>query len=197
MTAGSFYRPVDPTVCQGDLFDRVPHLFLRPPLLALRRVTLAGGREAFGFYEYPPPTEQSPGAAQGKQLPGGPFRFNTPEGEDATAWCQVTRAVVLNHDCDIENEPDHRLVALVRPLAPVRDPAHQDIIRRNLNFNYFYLPAGEGLAEGYVDFRRITSLSPAFLAAATRLVSLTPEAVQALQFQFFRFLTRRDLSSER
>jgi hypothetical protein len=35
------------------------------------------------------------------------------------------------------------------------------------------------------------------ITVSSRLVSLTPEAVQALQFQFFRFLTRRDLSSER
>jgi hypothetical protein len=191
MAADPFYRPADPTVCQGDIFDGVPHLFLSPPLLALRKVTLAGGREAFGFYEYPPPAEDAPGGPKGKALPGGPFRFNSPKGEQAGASCQVTRAIVLNHDCDIENEPEHRLVALVRPLGPV-PPEHQEIIRRNQNFNYFHLPAGAGLPEAYVDFRRLTSLAPAFLTNAQRLTSLTVEAVRALQAQLFRFLTRRE-----
>jgi len=187
---GTFYRSVEPDISQGDVFDSIPQLFLRPPLFVLRKVTLAGGREAFGFYQYPPPTEESPGGAKGKQLPGGPFHFE--KGEEASAFCQVTRAIVINHDCDIENEPDHRLIALVRPLSPVPEES-KEIIRKNQIFNYFYLPAEDGFPEAYVDFRRITSLSAAFLVAGSRLTSLTEEAVRQLQFQFFRFVTRRDM----
>jgi hypothetical protein len=145
-----------------------------------------------GFYEYPPPTEQSPGAEGGKALPGGPFHFNT--GEQASALCHFTRAIILNHDCDIENDPEHRLVALVRPLAPVTNSEHRRVIEGNLNFSYFYLPSdGQALAAAYVDFRRITSLHPDFLARGVRLASLAPQALQALHAQLFRFLTRRDL----
>jgi hypothetical protein len=190
MAIEPFYRLVDKEILQGDIFEEVPQLFLRPPLLALRRVTLAGGREAFGFYPFPPPADDAPGGPSGRVPPGGPFHFGT--GEQTSAFCQVTRAIILNHDCDIENEPDHRLVALVRPLSPV--PAeHQEIIRHNQNFNYFYLPAEDGLPEAYVDFRRLTSLSPDFLPVEKRIAALAVESVKALQAQFFRFLTRRDL----
>ncbi len=193
MVGEPFYKDVAPELSQGDILDGIPHLFLRPPLFALRKVILAGGREALGFYEYPPPTEESPGASRGKQLPGGGFHFQA--GEQAAALCQVSRAIVLSHDCDIENEKEHRLVALVRPLAPVTDPGHQEIIRQNRNFNYLYLPAAEGLDEAYVDFRRLTSLSPHFLATASRLRSLSGEGVRALQFGFFRFLTHHELTA--
>ena len=194
MPSDAFYQTGGKDIVQGDIFDGVPHLFLRPPLHVLRRVTLAGGREAMGFYQYPPPTDESPGGREGKIPPGGPFHLGS--GEQASSFCQVSRAIVLNHDCDIENEPEHRLVALVRPLAPVRDAAHQEVIRLNQNYSYFYLPAEGEMPDAYVDFRRITSLTPDFLSISDRLSSLSEESVKALQFHLFRFLTRRDIGGE-
>jgi len=83
-------------------------------------------------------------------------------------------------------------VALIRPLAPVADPEHRLIIQQNRNSAFFHLPPGE-LEEAYVDFRRITSLSPAFLDAQDRLAALTPQALLALQAQLFRHFTHRIL----
>src|SRR5262249_55418931 len=48
------------------------------------------------------------------------------------------------------------------------------------------------LADCYVDFRRITSLSPTFLGTGGRVSSLTDTAVKALQDQLFRFWTHRE-----
>src|SRR5262249_60351438 len=101
----------------------------------------------------------------------------------------VTRGLVLNYDCDLVNEEDHCLVAIVRPLAGVNEDDRQ-IIRENRNFNYLFLPRNDdyGLAEAYVDFRQITCLDPELLEKiGTRRASLTPEGILGLQAQLFRF----------
>jgi hypothetical protein len=191
MAAGAFYRPVEPEILQGDIFRSVPHLFLKPPLRAVRGpITLSKGRTAYGLYSHP-----LPGAADPAESPkvGGPFHFD--EGEQVSVDCCVTRAIILNHDCYIENEPEHRHVALIRPLRVVTNPDHRQVIQQNRNFSYFHLPPGGGeLEEAYVDFRRITSLAPEFLSAQDRLAALTEEAVAALQAQLFRYFTHRVLS---
>jgi|ERR1019366_1227484 hypothetical protein len=188
--SGAFYRPVGNDVLQGDIFNDIPHLFLKPPLKAIRGpITLKGGRPSWGVYDYPLTGEPL-------ELPkiGGPFNFAL--GEQVPVTCNVTRAMVLNHECDIENEHEHRLIALIRPLAPVTNPEHRQFIKENRNSAFFYLPPNDGgLEEAYVDFRRITSLSPSFLVPGNRLSALAPVAVLALQAQIFRHFTHRMLTT--
>jgi hypothetical protein len=145
-------------------------------------------------FPYPPVTGKTPDAeAPGKTIRLPPFHVK--EGEFIPVLCQFTRAVVLNYDCDLQNEEDHCLVAIVRPLAGVNDEDRQTV-RDNRNYNYFFLPEDQafGLAEGYVDFRQVSCLDPdLLLKIGTKKASLTPEGVKSLQAQFIRFLTRRDL----
>jgi hypothetical protein len=190
MSAADFYRPVESEILQGDIFRSVPHLFLTPPIQAIRGpIALPKGRTGYGLYPatWAPSSQLNP-AEQPKI--GGAFHFT--EGEQVSVTCHVTRAMILNHECDIENDLDHRLVALIRPLAPVVNPEHRLFIQQNRNSAYFYLPPGGGdLEEAYVDFRRITALSPAFLDPRDRLAALSPDALRALQAQLFRHFTHR------
>src|SRR6266568_2258180 len=104
--------------------------------------------------------------------------------------------IVLSHSCEMDKDFKHRIVALIRPLGNVPSEG-QEIIRANDNFSACYLPAfGEIMGESYVDFSRITTLHPDFLQNAERIVSLTDKAVKYIQTQFFRYLTRRDVSPE-
>src|SRR5262249_7243479 len=130
------------------------------------------------------------------------------EGEHLPAFARFTRAILLNHDCDLVEydpehperpPPEHCWVAIVRPMAGVNEQ-DRPTIRGNQNFNYFYLPADEEhhLEERYADFRQITCLQPALIRAiGNRRASLSPHGVAALQAQLFRFLTRRDLNAPR
>jgi hypothetical protein len=97
--------------------------------------------------------------------------------------------MLLTHGCDLDNDTRNRSVALIRPLGAVA-PEHQEIIRQNRNLSYFYLPQSNEFPESYVDFRRVTSLPPPIVDQSKRIVGLTTTAVQAMQLQFFRSLTR-------
>lgn len=72
-----------------------------------------------------------------------------------------------------------------------------EAIRENRNFSFFFLPdAGADLPESYVDFRRISTVSPQWIDGATRLASLTSPAQQAMLLQFFRFIARVELKPD-
>jgi hypothetical protein len=192
----AFYRDVDEQLCQGDLFEDVPSVLLKPPLQVLRKQTMAGGRDTWNVIEYstdPRPEKAGKGATQASPSISVDFK----KGEQVPAFCQVTRAMLLTHGCEIDKDKKHRLVALVRPLGMVPLP-DCDTIRNNQKFSYFHLPADpvRRIEEGYVDFRRLTCVAPELLDQRPRLASLTDESVAALGAQLFRFLTRRDLINE-
>ncbi len=82
-------------------------------------------------------------------------------------------------------------------MTAIAAEADRQNVREARNFAYFHLPEAIelGLGEAYLDFRRITTISPDLLHAvrAPRRCSLTAAAVEILQFQFIRFVTRKDL----
>jgi hypothetical protein len=190
MASGGFYRPsLADQVSQGDIFDAVPKLHLKPPLAVLRRIMIKGGVEARSYLPVAKTGEPT------APLPGGPLRLRDKQGEQIECFCQVSRAILLTYDCEIDHDEDHRMVALVRPLTGLPAPS-QDVIRNNQNFIFFYLPGHADFGEGYVDFRRVTCLTPSFLDDATRIASLSSDALMALQRQLLLYLTRRELSPE-
>ncbi len=193
MKIDEFYRDVDPLWCQGDIIREIPHIHLKPPLpLTVIRKEQAKWGPRLTPYEYASSVPQA-------ELPGSTFPqsgFKLAEGEQVLAFCQVAFGMVLSHGCEIDKDSKHRMVALIRSLSGVPSEG-QEIIRANRNFSSCYLPAyGEIMGESYVDFRRITTLHPDFLKNPERIVSLTDKAVKYIQTQFFRFLTRRDVSPE-
>ena len=178
MNATSYYRPVDLHLCQGDILERVPQLYLKDYPGPIRKTTLAGNRTVYELEELAP----------------GTLAATPDEGILVPAHCQVTRAMLLTYDCELDKDRKHRTVALIRPLPASMPPQDLATIRENRRFAFFYLPAGgDLLPESYVDFRRICTISPQWADSASRLASLTPVARQAMLLQFFRFLTRVEL----
>jgi hypothetical protein len=177
MDATSFYRAVDAQLCQGDILERVPHLLLKEQPRPLQKTTLPGNRVVYEL-------EQTENA-----LPTTPE-----EGLLIPATCQVSRAMLLTYDCEIDKDKKHRTVVLVRRIPSNMPETDRSTIRENRKYAFFYLPAGgDLLPESYVDFRRICTVSPQWVDSAVRLASLTQPARQAMLLQLFRFLTRVEL----
>src|SRR5947209_2859038 len=123
MNASAYYRPVDGQLCQGDVFEGVPHLLLKTPPTPLKPATLAGKKPGFAVEEL------AAGA-----LP--------PLGQEVLvpATCLAARGILLTFGCEIDTDKKHRTIALIRPLTAL--PAdNQEIIRQNKNFAFFHLPA--------------------------------------------------------
>ena len=122
--------------------------------------------------------------------------FKFAEGDQVVAFCQLAFGMVISHDCEIDKDTKHRLIALIRPLDPL--PAQdQQTIREHRNVSDCYLPAYPGIiGESYVDFRRMTTLHPTILQNTERVLSLTEEGLKYLQIQLIRFVTRLDISPE-
>ncbi len=174
MDAASFYREVDPKLCQGDIFECVPHLLLKDQPRPLHSTTLPGRKAGYQVEELPEGALPQPG----KEVL-------------APASCVVARAVLLTYDCEIDKPKSLRTVALVRPLDPGMPQADREKIRSNQRLAFFHLPAREGtLPECYVDFRRISTVSPEWVDRGKKLVSLQETARKALLMQFFLFLMR-------
>jgi hypothetical protein len=181
MDATSFCRAVDPQLCQGDILERVPHLFLKEQPRPLRKTTVPKNRIVYELEE----------------LAEGALPITPEEGALVPAACQVTRAMLLTHDCEIDKDKKHRTVALVRPLPANMPDQDRATIQQNQRFPFFYLPAGgDQLPESYVDFRRLCTVSPQWVDTAARLASLTIAARQAMLLQLLRFLTRVELNPE-
>jgi hypothetical protein len=185
MSGDNFYRPADVQLCQGDVVDEVPSVHLRPPMQAIKPVSLRGNRPGFEAHPWE-------AALSGKV---GGVRFDFSRGENVSAFCQCSRAVVLSFDCEIDQDRKHLLVALIRPLAAVQRVEDQNTIRENRNFGFWYMPADERFKfdESYLDLRRITCLDQAILGSTRRLASLSHDALRSLQRQLILYLTRREL----
>lgn len=178
MNAASCYRPVDLQLCQGDILECVPQLYLKDFPGPIRKTTGTGNRIVYELEEL------APGA-----------QATTPEeGILVPAHCHITRAMLLTYDCEIDKDRKHRMVALIRPLPASMPAQDRATIRENRRFAFFYLPAGgERLPESHVDFRRICTVTPTWVDSAHRVASLTTVARQAMLLQFFRFVARVEL----
>jgi hypothetical protein len=189
-----YYREPESDFAQGDIFGGIPHAYVREPIQVVREAKTKGKHRTFGLYPYPPQAGDEPDAP-GKSVQGG--ALDLVRGETAAIFCQVSHGIVLNHDCDIENEPAHRLVALIYPLARIQNPDHRRAIENNQNYTRFYLPA-EGLISqpSYIDFRRITCIHPDFFTRANRVTRVSEILMGAIFRQFFLFLTHRRLTDE-
>jgi hypothetical protein len=106
------------------------------------------------------------------------------------ASCLVERAILLTYDCEIDKDKRHRTIALVRPMTGLR-PEEQEVIRKNGKYACFYLPAlDDAQPEGYVDFRRLTTVSPDWLDKGKRIASLSEQARRKLLLRLFLFFSR-------
>ncbi len=97
--------------------------------------------------------------------------------------------IVLSHDCEIENAPDHVLVA---PLLPWENlsPEHQEEAENGLRRDVFPILAQENphIDKSYVKFSRLTTIHRDVLDDLTRVASAEPELRRYLTVAFFHYL---------
>ncbi|MBP3958439.1 hypothetical protein J8F10_24590 [Gemmata sp. G18] len=211
MADEQFYRSLPLEPAQGEIFSDVPHIHLRPP--ADQRATINVVREAntskpdrriFGLYSWPPAAGESP-ALPKSSVQGGAFHLEPPNSENVSAYCQISKAIVLNHECDLVpgRVPKHRFIAMIQPLSTIREDQTvatdsgprlvRDIIRKNQNQARFFLPAIDGLLEeSFVDLRRMSCVDPCFLRDSSKVACLSEVAFKALMAQIIFFLSQRD-----
>lgn len=174
----SFYHaaPRD-SISQGDIFHLTPSAYVKPPV------------------ELVDPSRTFPGGVQASQLSAwSPDSVSPVENAKATMFMTCGRAILLSHDCEIDNDNRYRLVALLRPLRSL--PAgSQSGVRDNTDYRFFYLPElSQRFDELYIDFRRLTTVGPKLIPAERRLASLSDVARAALCLQMILFFTRRMLT---
>jgi len=173
-----YVLPIHGDFRQGDIYCDVPHIMLsKPGFEVLRTFQAKGGRtQVFLHDENNPPRDG----------------FHWESKECVAAEGQLGKAIVLTHDCEIENADsrEHRLVGLLRPLDRL-DARDREIIIQGLHFGRFYLPAWHdvGLPESYLDLRRITTLRKDALPDQLRIASMTDFGREILQAAIIRYLT--------
>lgn len=169
---------------QGDVFAALPSvLAVRRPLQAIRLLGAAkeGYQPQVFIHDETHPPKHG-------------FKWAPADGGDELVHKGfVTKAMLVSHDCEIENDDRVRLVAMVRPLTDLTDPEIQEDVRRGDVSGAFYLPRQEpepSLAESFVDFRRLTPVTPELLVRQEKLLSLTELMRMRMREHFWLYLCR-------
>ena len=179
-----FYQAKNPNeILQGDIFDVQPSIFIPSRPLAVVRSRPEGERIHAGVH-----------MEDGKpKPPEDGYRWE--KGEDIVCEGILAKAVMLTHDCEIEKDDKHRVLALIRPWSTI--PAeHQEKVRQGLRYRFFWLPpqSDPDFEESYVDLRRLTTARPAALQEEHRLLAMTERMREALGGAFIKFITRKDVA---
>ena len=126
--------------------------------------------------------------------PTGGFHWDK---ESVEAIGKKRFAIVLTHDCEIENDDEehYRQVALIRALSGVSNPADRQTIVDDAHIGRLYLPSyPPDLPESYIDLRAITTLRRAALPPGLRVVSFTDHGREWLQAGLIRYFTEKSPS---
>lgn len=179
---------------QGDVYDLAPSIRLEDPSIRVARVMPArpadveGARRTAGVHE------------EGGQPPQNGWQWEADRGgELLIARGFLTRAVVISHECEIENDQSMRLLAMVRPLSVIQGPTPEETEQRRADVmdfrshcNFPLHVEGPFLTEpAFVDFRRITAVKPVVIESRPRLFRLSEETRKAMADHFWEYLWRR------
>lgn len=172
----SFFTPaVRGELSQGDIFDIALSAVAGFPLDLLTGTITAKGNIRAHTFE----TVHQESAAHR-------------EVSDDTARITIARGMLISHDCQIDYEHRYRTVAMLRPM-PLASPDSREVIRRNADYRFFYVPETDMCPESYVNLRRITTVPPSALRPENRIASLSDESRAALCTAIVLFFTRREL----
>jgi hypothetical protein len=191
-----FYVPPGVKLSQGDIFEDCPSLEIRerPILVARKWPNKTLGQPPLPVYrEHHEDQEKA-------DKPQGGFHWTLEEGggEAVISTGYKARAILLTHDCEVDNDPDFRVLAMIRPLSAV-DAGHQEEVVNFGVWPYFPLsPQDEAPVMGpsFVDFRRLTTVHVDALRMADRFASLNTFVREALARRFQAFLFRRVLEGD-
>lgn len=177
-----YYRDPEERFCQGDIFSVAPNLFLKERHQKPRIVALTG--QKYGFLI----DELSATSDDGKRA--GLDRCSVGSEVVVPVNTTVGSAILLSHGCEIDKDKKHRIIVLVRTMANLQDE-EKGHIRNHGRRACFYLPnSGTDIPEGYVDFRRVSTVSLEWLESKKRLKTLTEPARRRLLVAYFHFLSR-------
>lgn len=173
-----YTTPIPGDFRQGDIYRDVLQIALSASgFRVLRPFTASGGREAMRVHG---PEDE----------PQGGFRWGSKEQVQADG--QLGLAVVLTHDCEIENDDSshHRLIGLLRPLDPL-SAQEKDTVIEGRHIGRLYVPSWHdvGLPESYLDLRRITTVRQNALPDDHRIASMTDFGRTVLQRAIIQYLT--------
>jgi hypothetical protein len=173
-----YTTPVPDDYRQGDIYRDVISLSVITDTPAVLRTFQKGNRTIVTMHHSHNP-------------PAGDFHW---QRESVEAIGKKAFAIVLTHDCEIENDDDehYRQVALIRPLGAVTDPQDRETIVRDGHIGRLYLPPyPPELPESYIDLRAITTLRRTALPPALRVVSLTDHGREWLQGGLMRYFAEK------
>jgi hypothetical protein len=183
------YRPpIDGEILQGDIFDRMPSVFVESrPLRVARQWKMSGTRDMWEVHR-----EDGPG-------PSGGFRWLMDQGGEPAllVHAHIGLAMVMSHDCEIENDPATRTLAMIRPITELDESAQRALfsgLEDEVRYAIFPLEAQTAeprMDRAFVDFRRLTTVRPAVLAASSHLASVSDELRSAVAQGFRQYLFRR------
>jgi len=160
---------------QGDIFVDMPSVYVPEPVQTATATTCAGNSRHL-----------VPASAE-PELFGAQDQIMLARGN-------LTAAVVLTHDCEIDKDQRYRLLGLIRPLAGLPLSAVEEI-KANNRRRFFYLPAEDevyALPESYLDFRRITTVNGGVLQPAKRVLSMQDRLRDSMSEAFILYLTRAE-----
>jgi hypothetical protein len=128
----------------------------------------------------------------GPEPNGGYLWLPDQGGESVISRGFMGMAVVLTHDCEIENDPDHRLVAQIRPITEIQEAHRAEIMAMHHWAAFPLVSQAEPptMNDSFVDFRRITSLRPEAFRAEDRYARLAQGVLDAMRVRFWHFLNR-------
>jgi len=109
-------------------------------------------------------------------------------------------AIVLTHDCEIENEDEEgfRQVALIRPLAAIHDEVARLTIAAGDHIGRLYLPSEPSVAfpESYADLRALTTFRRGALRPDLRVLGLTDYGRRWLQSALVAYFSELSPTAE-
>jgi hypothetical protein len=183
-----YLPPIGVEILQGDIFDQMPSVYVESrPLLVGRRLKQDESRDIWQVHR-----ENGP-------APNGGFKWRMDQGGEPglLAHAHLGMAMVLSHDCEIENDRAARTLAMVRPIGELDESSQRALFSGREDEGWYAIFPLEGqtddpkMARSFVDFRRLTTVRPAVLAVSTRVASLSEELRLAIARRFNLYLYRR------
>lgn len=157
------------------------------PLRAGRFFRPQGPRELWGVH------------SEDGQPPNGGFRWRIEEGGEPGLLLRgfLEMAILITHDCEIENDDGARTMAMIRPASHLDEKSREAVFSGREDEGYYAIFPLEAqddapkMERSFVDFRRLTTVLPAVLDSSTRVASASDELRRAIAQRFKEYLFRR------
>jgi hypothetical protein len=181
-----YLPPIGNDILQGDIIDDVPSVFVRPGPLRVARFHKDLGHHLLWSIH----TDANP--------PKDGMKLSMDlEGEELLVHGYRGLAMMLTHECEIENDDRARTVAMIRPASQLNPETVAQLFSGSIDEAYysrFPLEAQEEhptMERSFVDFMRLTTVDPKVLDECRRVASLPDELKHAVAARFKDFLFRR------